>query len=93
MLEAIRNNVFDYIMKPATAEEIIKSVVKARDEIEQNFIQNGRYHKIDNFLSDNLKLLQENFVNQLHYKHVTRKIRDNIETLSLPLHGPRYLFL
>ncbi len=94
MLEAIRNNVFDYIMKPATAEEIIKSVVKARDEIEQNFIQNGRYHKIDNFLSDNLKLLQENFVNQLLTTSMSpEKIRDNIETLSLPLHGPRYLFL
>ena len=29
MLEAIRNHVFDYIMKPATAEEIIESVVRA----------------------------------------------------------------
>ncbi|NLG87725.1 MAG: response regulator [Clostridiaceae bacterium] len=94
MLEAIRNNVFDYIMKPATAEEIIKAVVKARDEIEQNFIQNGRYLKIDNFLSENLKLLQENFVNQLLTTSMSpEKIRDNIETLSLPLQGPRYLFL
>lgn len=94
MLEAIRNNVFDYIMKPADAEEIIKSVIKARDEIERNILQNGHYSKINNFLSENLRMLQEGFVNQLLTINIApEKIHANIEALSLPLHGPRYLFL
>jgi len=94
MLEAIRNNVFDYIMKPATAEEIIKSVLKARDEIERNILQNGHYTKISNFLSENLRMLQESFVNQLLTVNIPpEKIQANIEALSLPLHGPQYLFL
>lgn len=94
MLEAIRNHVFDYIMKPATAEEIIESVVKARDEIERSFIQNGRHHQIDHVLSENLNMLQQIFVNQLLTTNMSpEKIRVNIETLSLPFHGPRYVFL
>lgn len=94
MLEAIRNHVFDYIMKPATAEEILKSVIKARDEIERNTVENGRNLKIGDVFSENLKMLQENFVNQLLTTSMSpEKIRSHIETLSLPFHGPRYLFL
>jgi two-component system response regulator YesN len=94
MLEAIRNHVFDYIMKPATAEEIIESVVKARDEIERNMIQTGHHLKIDHILSENLCILQENFVNQLLTTDMpSERIRVNIEALSLPFHGPRYLFM
>ena len=94
MLEAIRNHVFDYIMKPATAEEILESVIKARDEIERSIIENGRSLKIGHVFSENLRMLQESFVNQLLTTSISpEKIRDNVETLSLPLHGPKYLLL
>lgn len=94
MLEAIRNHVFDYIVKPATVEEILESVVKARDEIEQSSVENGRNLKIGNVFSENLNMLQESFINQLLTTSMSsEKIRDHIETLSLPFHGPRYLLI
>ncbi len=94
MLEAIRNHVFDYIMKPVAAEEILEAVVKARDEIERSIVENGRNLKIGHVFSENLKLLQESFVNQLLTTSMSpEEIRDHVETLSLPFHGPRYLLL
>ena len=94
MVEAIHSCVRDYLLKPASAEQILASVLKLKDEIERESVQMRERKNRDDMFVENLALLREHFTDDLLSGRLSpQRILENIRLLSLPLHGPRYAFV
>lgn len=91
MMEAIHNSVLDYLLKPASPEQILSAVMKAKEEIDKERVSRLEQQCRDELFTENLALLREHFVNNLLNGHLSaERIAENTQLLSLSLGGPCY---
>lgn len=89
--EAIHQQVCDYLFKPASKEDIIAAVSRAKDKIDQymqELEESNQYHTL---LAENMDIIRENFLNNLLHETVSEsKIEQSEDRLGILLKGPLY---
>jgi len=62
---AINQNVSDYLLKPVTDDHLIESLLKIKQEIQQDWEQLASYQRTMQTLREHLPLLRDKFLNDL----------------------------
>lgn len=89
---ALQNGVHDYLLKPASAEKIISSVLKCKEEILEEQNQRARKMMRDALLDESIPVLQMMLINDLLKGNADQKGRliHQSKMLQVPLQGPFY---
>ncbi len=94
MVEAIKANVCNYLLKPASMEQIVDAVLQIKSKIELSRMDMLQSQKKDELLSENIDILREHFAEDLLAGKMSEKrLLTSITTLNIPLHGPYYVIL
>lgn len=80
---AIRNKAFDYLLKPVRAEDLIKIIKKAKNQINEDYLHLEHEKKLEK-LQQSLPVLKERYLNFLLIKRITLdEIIENYSFLNL----------
>ena len=92
--KAIELKVSNFILKPVGAEELIKIVLKLRDDINIEKTKASEGKSLELLLQENLPVIRGRFINRLTDGSCSAISRDEIfkkaKTLSMDLSGPLY---
>ena len=92
MMEAIKLGVREYLLKPAGSAQILKSVLKLRDEILLEQKQKEQTNTMENLFSENIDTLKQRFIEDLLEGRLSEQVAmERAEALQLPLQGPQYM--
>ncbi len=94
MMEAIKHDVRDYLLKPAGSAEILNSVLKLRDEILLEQRKKQQSSRIEHLINENLDALKALFLEELlSGRPDEASVRERARTLGVALPGPVYALL
>ena len=94
LLDAIRNQAKDYLLKPIDMKKLQEAVLKACREISDRREAQNKSNKNRLFLLENLNVLRLSFIERLLSKTLSAEmLQEGINALSLTLYGPSYLLL
>ena len=95
MLDAIRSDVCDYLLKPASTEDIRKAVLKAGKKIMNQRNEELRRLEHHNVVSENLDVLRSHFLEGLLLGNPSQmqKAQSNMELYQINLKGPEYVVM
>ncbi len=82
--KAVRLNVYDFILKPITPNELIKIIKRVKLEIDKEISSNRKLKYLKNKLNESLPILRERFLNKIIYgKLKGDEIKNRLKYLSL----------
>ncbi len=91
LMEAIRCNVSDYLLKPAGMEQLLATVLRVKGEIETEREKMSRLQRRDELFNSNLSLLRNHLVTSLLAGSPDRRQLDaSLTELGFSLDGPWY---
>ncbi|MDR1175643.1 MAG: response regulator [Treponema sp.] len=91
MMEAIKLGVKDYLLKPAGTEQIVKTVLKQRDEILLERQREQQNIRMENLISENIETLKVHFLEKLLSGGLSvLRAQENASLFQINLPGPRY---
>ncbi len=94
MLDAIHNNVCDYLLKPATSEDITKAVMKASKKILERRNEEIRRLEHHHIVSENLDVLRNHFIEDLLCGSLSfDSFEEHLRLYQIDLVGPNYLVM
>ncbi|MDR1106258.1 MAG: response regulator [Treponema sp.] len=95
MMEAIKLDVNEYLLKPAGTEQILQAVLKQRDEILLERQRERQSTRMENIINENIDIIKAHFLRKLLEKGMTAQmIKQKVLSCSARLQGPLYaLFL
>lgn len=88
--EAIQHQVEEYLLKPVTEEQLLRTVSRLRQKLAEEWEQVWSVQKLTRTLQENLPLLKGNLLNELLQGGVMNEqtLREKMQALSIPdLHG------
>jgi len=94
LMQAIRNGVKDYLLKPATMESILEAVCRVAEAHRQKRLAEVRQSQKEDLLAENLLVLQSAFFSELLSSATPPEIiREKARQLNISLAGPCYQLL
>ncbi|MDR1420958.1 MAG: response regulator [Treponema sp.] len=95
MMEAIKLDVNDYLLKPAGTEQILQAVLRQRDEILLERQRERQSTLMENIINENMDIIKAHFLRELLERGMPAHIiKQKVASCSARLQGPLYaLFL
>jgi YesN/AraC family two-component response regulator len=94
MMEAIKLDVKNYLLKPAGKEQILQAVLEQRDEILLEREKERRNTRMEHIINENMDIIKTHLVEELLEKGMSGELAEKISFCRASLAGPLFsLFL
>jgi YesN/AraC family two-component response regulator len=91
MMEAIKLDVSDYLLKPAGTEQVLRAVLRQRDEILLERQREQQNIQMEYLINENIDILKEHFLEELLDGDVSAgQVQQKADFFRIKLPGPKY---